>query len=199
MRRHMKHTTNSLMARLKDQNDIIHNVIAFDPKEWKKIKSFWKRKASPAPKRILQMDSIKSLLACDTVVICAGGGGIPVVRGKDGAFSGIEAVIDKDAASALLARELKAEAFLMLTDVDAVWQEWKKPSGRRIRRISSCALRQMEFEAGTMAPKVAAACDFIEAGGDIAGIGGLEDAQAILSGTAGTLVLPGKVETVFWN
>jgi len=70
---------------------------------------------------------------------------------------------------------------------------------RRIRRISSCALRQMEFEAGTMAPKVAAVCDFIEAGGDIAGIGGLEDAQAILSGTAGTLVLPGKVETVYWN
>lgn len=154
---------------------------------------------SPAPQRILQIDTIRLLLTSDTVVICAGGGGIPVRQGANGTLIGVEAVIDKDAASALLARELGAEAFLMLTDVDAVWKDWKQPAGRRIRRISSRTLRRMEFEAGTMAPKVAAACDFVETGGGMAGIGRLEHAAAILAGEAGTSVLPGKVETAYWD
>ena len=154
---------------------------------------------SPAPRRILQIDTIRLLLDSGTLVICAGGGGIPVKRGRHGTHAGVEAVIDKDAASALLARELRAEAFLMLTDVDAVWQDWQWPDARRIRRISTDALRRMEFEAGTMAPKVAAACDFVEAGGAVAGIGRLEDAPAILRGEAGTLVLPQTAETAYWD
>lgn len=154
---------------------------------------------SPAPLRILQIDTIRLLVGSGTVLICAGGGGIPVRRRADGTLAGIEAVIDKDAASALLARELAAEAFLMLTDVDAVWQDWQQPAARRIRRISSNALRGMAFEAGTMAPKVAAACDFVDRGGAVAGIGRLEDAAAILAGTAGTTVLPGAVETAYWD
>ncbi len=154
---------------------------------------------SPAPLRILQIDTIRLLLASDTLVICAGGGGIPVRQGADGALIGVEAVIDKDAASALLASDLDAEAFLMLTDVEAVWQEWQETNGRRIARVSSRALRRMEFESGTMAPKAAAACDFVDAGGGMAGIGRLEDAEAILAGEAGTRVLPGEVETTYWD
>ena len=85
-----------------------------------------------------------------------------MVQKKDGSLIGIEAVIDKDHASALLAKELGADAFLMLTDVDAVYRGWGKPEARGIKRISPQALHKMAFESGSMRPKIEAACDFVE-------------------------------------
>ncbi len=144
--------------------------------------------ASPRPQKILQIDVIKLLVARDVVVICTGGGGIPVVRDKRGHLHGIEAVIDKDLASALLARELGADVSMMLTDVDAVYQDWGTPEACALRSISPAAARQMTFAQGSMAPKMAAACEFAEKSGGAACVGQLKDAAAILAGTAGTRI-----------
>ncbi len=122
------------------------------------------------------------------MVVCAGGGGIPVVSEEDGHMSGIEAVIDKDFASSLLARELEADALLMLTDVDGVYLGWNEPSARRLGRCTPAELGSLSFAPGTMGPKVAAACEFVQETGGFAGIGALADATAILNGQAGTLV-----------
>ena len=153
--------------------------------------------ASPRPKRILELGIIGMLVKQGVVVICAGGGGIPVILRKDGSLVGIEAVIDKDLASALLARELKAEVFLMLTDVDAVYKDWSKPQQRAIRRISPQAIQEYEFAAGSMDPKIKAACEFVEQSGGVVGIGRLQDANAILAGEAGTLI-DREVENICW-
>jgi carbamate kinase len=110
------------------------------------------------------------------------------VRREDGSLIGVEAVIDKDLASALLARELKADALLMLTDVDAVYRDWGTPHARAIHRISPQALRELDFAPGSMGPKIQAACEFVEQTGGMAGIGRLEDALAILDGKAGTAI-----------
>jgi len=144
--------------------------------------------ASPRPRRILELGVISMLVAQGVVVICAGGGGIPVVRRNDGSLIGVEAVIDKDAASALLARELRADALLMLTDVDAVYLDWGSPKAAPLRRVSVAELRRHRFAPGSMAPKVAAACEFASSGDGFAGVGALTDAQAILDGRAGTRV-----------
>lgn len=146
--------------------------------------------ASPEPLRILELPAIRALLAARFVVVCAGGGGIPVTLDAGGAIEGVEAVIDKDLASALLARQLGAERLLLLTDVDAVYDGWDTPDARPIRRATVAEMRARTFAAGSMAPKVEAACRFAEAGG-IASIGALEDAQAILDGAAGTTVTRG--------
>lgn len=143
---------------------------------------------SPLPQHIPDLGIIRLLVDQDVIVICAGGGGIPVIRRDDGSLIGVEAVIDKDRAGGLLAREIGADAFLMLTDVDAVYLDWGTPEQRPIRRVSPEALRQTSFAAGSMGPKVEAACDFVEATGGIAGIGALDQATAILEGRAGTLV-----------
>ncbi len=147
--------------------------------------------ASPWPRQILELAVIEQLVGQGVTVICAGGGGIPVVRDREGKLSGIEAVIDKDHASALLASELSADAFLMLTDVDGVYREWGSESAARIESISAAELRQMTFAPGSMGPKIAAACDFVAQRGGMAGIGRLEDAPAILAGEAGTQVVAG--------
>ena len=144
--------------------------------------------ASPRPKRILELGVIKRLVGQRVLVICAGGGGIPVVRREDGSLVGVEAVIDKDAASSLLARALKADALLMLTDVDALHLYWGTARARPLRQVTSKVLRRLRFAPGSMAPKVRAACDFVEQGGGLAGIGALADARAILQGEAGTLI-----------
>jgi carbamate kinase len=123
-------------------------------------------------------------------VICAGGGGIPVTQRADGAYVGVEAVIDKDHASALLAGELKADAFLMLTDVDAVFTGWGTPQEAALGDMTPNALAAMDFAAGSMGPKVQAACDFVIRSGGMAGIGALDDAADILSHKAGTRVVP---------
>ena len=143
---------------------------------------------SPRPKRIIELGVIELLLDQGVIVICDGGGGIPTVVREDGALVGIEAVIDKDFASSLLARELEADVLLMLTDVDAVYRNWGSPDACAIKRISSQAIKAFSFEPGSMAPKVEAAIEFVEKTGGIAGIGALEDAQAILDGEAGTLI-----------
>lgn len=144
--------------------------------------------ASPKPLNIPDLDVIKLLLEHDVIVICAGGGGIPVVRREDGSLMGVEAVIDKDAASALLAQDLKADALLLLTDVDAVYLDWGKPDQKALTDISSGELKQINFAAGSMGPKVVAACQFVDAGGVMAGIGRLDVALEIIEGKVGTRV-----------
>ena len=143
---------------------------------------------SPRPLGILELSVIELLIRQGVTVICAGGGGIPVVRRLDGSLIGVEAVIDKDMASALLAGDLKADACLMLTDVDAVYRDWGETPTRPIHHITSAELRGLAFAPGSMAPKVVAACDFVECTGGMAGIGALQDAAAILLGQAGTRI-----------
>ncbi|MFG6160289.1 carbamate kinase [Halomonas sp. 1390] len=149
----------------------------------------WRRVvASPLPRRILPIDVIGRLVDAGVVVICAGGGGIPTVRSAGGRLEGVEAVIDKDHASGLLATRLDADALLLLTDVAAVYQGWGGPAPTPLHRVTPEALGALAFEAATMGPKVAAACEFVTARGGVAGIGALEDAGRILEGLAGTLI-----------
>lgn len=143
---------------------------------------------SPEPRAIVEIETIRILVRHGVLVIAAGGGGIPVVAGSAGALHGVEAVVDKDLASALLASQLGAEALLLLTDVPAVERDWGTPGAAPIRVASPAELRNLHFEAGSMAPKVEAACRFVEAGGKMAGIGSLSDAADILAGRAGTVV-----------
>lgn len=143
--------------------------------------------ASPLPKRILEIGVIRLLIKHDVTVICAGGGGIPVIRKNDGRYFGIEAVIDKDHASGLLACEIKADALLLLTDVDGVYLDWDTPQQRRLSTATPSELNTHSFAAGSMGPKIAAAIDFATFGG-MTGIGRLEDALEILEQRAGTVV-----------
>ena len=154
---------------------------------------------SPRPRRILELGVIGLLIENGVIVICTGGGGIPVVSRDDGGLFGVEAVIDKDAASALLARELGARALLMLTDVEAVYRDWGQPDAVAIRRISPGEIGRYSFAAGSMAPKVEAACEFAEGTGGIAGIGRLQDAEAILAGEAGTVIAADVADTRWWD
>lgn len=146
--------------------------------------------ASPEPRWILELDTIKLLLEAEAVVICAGGGGIPVVPNAAGGFSGVEAVIDKDLSSALLARALHADRLLLLTDVDAVYSEWGSSSAIPLLEAKPSWLRKQSFEPGSMGPKVEAACRFVEQTGKGAVIGRLADAMALLEGRAGTRIVP---------
>lgn len=143
---------------------------------------------SPEPLRIIELAAIQLLLQSGVLVICVGGGGIPIVVTSTGAMHGVEAVIDKDLAAALLATSLQVEALLLLTDVDAVYTNWGTSAAQPLHRISPAQLRHYSFAPGSMAPKVEAVCRFVEQTGGIAGIGRLEDAAAILAGQAGTLV-----------
>jgi carbamate kinase len=151
----------------------------------------WRRVVpSPEPLRILELSAIRLLLDSGAIVICAGGGGIPVRALPSGWFHGVEAVIDKDLCSALLARKLGADALLLLTDVEAVYVDWGSPHALPIRSATPGTLRKLRFASGSMGPKVEAACRFVEAGGALAGIGSIKDAAAILEGRCGTLVRP---------
>jgi len=152
----------------------------------------WRRVVpSPEPRRVLELATIRLLVDAGVIVICAGGGGIPVVVTQGGGIRGVEAVIDKDLAAALLARAIKANALLMLTDVDAVYLEWNTPAARALRETTPRELRRHPFAAGTMGPKVEAACRFVEATRGVAGIGRLDDAMQILDGRCGTTVRAG--------
>ena len=149
----------------------------------------WRRVVpSPLPKRIIQIETLRLLVELGVVVVCAGGGGIPVIRDRDGNLVGMEAVIDKDRAAGLLAEEIGADAFLMLTDVEAVYADWGTSQQRAIRHVRPDQIDPANFPAGSMGPKVEAARTFASRPGRIAGIGRLEDAAAILEGAAGTLV-----------
>jgi carbamate kinase len=146
---------------------------------------------SPAPKRIFEIRPIRWLLERGVLVICAGGGGIPTawVPGQERTLGGVEAVIDKDQASALLARDLEADLFVMATDVDGVYTGWGTPEQRRLDRVTPDELRAEDFAAGSMGPKVDAAVRFVEATGKRAAIGALGDIEQIVEGGAGTSVV----------
>jgi carbamate kinase len=148
---------------------------------------------SPLPQRIFGIEPVEWLLDHDCVVTCAGGGGIPVMYTDEPVRAGrklvgVEAVIDKDLASALLAKDIEADALLIVTDVDAVYQGWGTSEQRAIRRATPEALSSTEFAAGSMGPKVRAACSFVSETGGIAAIGSISDTPALLRGEAGTLV-----------
>jgi carbamate kinase len=148
---------------------------------------------SPLPQRIFGLATIEVLLDDGAVVICAGGGGIPVMYTDEAVpagrrLVGIEAVIDKDLASALLAADLKADALAIVTDVDGVYEGWGTADQRRIDRATPAELSSSEFAEGSMGPKVRAACQFVEETGGKAVIGSITDTQAMLRGQAGTTV-----------
>ena len=151
----------------------------------------WRRVVpSPLPRHIFQIDPIRRLLDRDVVVICAGGGGIPTLKAGDPPMlSGIEAVIDKDLASELLAREVEADVFVMATDVDGVYTDWGTPDQRRLDKVTPRELRELELPAGSMGPKVAAAAQFVEATGRTAAIGALDQIEQMVEGAAGTQVV----------
>lgn len=143
---------------------------------------------SPEPKRIIELHAIRRLMTDRLLVICAGGGGIPVVRTTGGYMRGVEAVIDKDLSAALLATALGADGLVLLTDVDAVYTDWATARARPIRTATASELRWANFAAGSMGPKVDAACRFVEATNSWAGIGALEDAEGIVAHSSGTIV-----------
>jgi carbamate kinase len=148
--------------------------------------------ASPEPQRILEIQPISWLLDQGAVVICAGGGGIPTMipaTGLGGRLVGVEAVIDKDLASELLAEDVKADLFLMATDVDGVYLGWGTPEQRRLDQVTPDMLAGYEFAAGSMGPKVEAAARFTAKTGRRAAIGSLNDIAGIVAGTAGTNVV----------
>lgn len=152
---------------------------------------------SPLPQRIIGLAAIKVLLGAGQTVICAGGGGIPVVRNSNGNMQGVEAVIDKDRTAALLALELEAEALLLLTDVAAVFEDYGGPDQRALGATTADALDSLDLAPGSMGPKVAAASDFARRSGKLAGIGRLSDARAILEGRAGTRVMPDTTSSTY--
>jgi carbamate kinase len=150
---------------------------------------------SPQPRKIFGLETIEILLEQNCVVICAGGGGIPVMYTDEPAtpgkrLVGIEAVIDKDLASALLATQLRADALVIATDVDAVYEDWGTPQQRAIRHVTPQELSATEFAEGSMGPKVRAACAFVEQTGGVAAIGSIKDAAKLARGEAGTTVVP---------
>jgi len=153
--------------------------------------NLWRRVvASPEPQQIFELNPIKWLIEKGTVVICAGGGGIPTSYLPDGTRTlvGAEAVIDKDLASELLARELGADLFVMATDADGVYADWGTPSQRLVRKTTPEELEAHEFAAGSMGPKVQAAIRFVRATGKRAAIGSLDEIEGIVAGDAGTCI-----------
>jgi len=159
-------------------------VVRSDGAAWRRVVP------SPEPRRLVELPLIRVLLDSGALVVCAGGGGIPVTSDESGGLHGAEAVVDKDLTAALLARALSADALLLLTDVDAVIDRFGAADAQPIRRATPGELRARSLPAGSMGPKVEAACWFVEATGGLAAIGRLDSAAAVLSGNAGTLVLP---------
>jgi len=152
--------------------------------------SHWRRVVpSPEPRAIVQLDAIRGLVEAGFTVVCTGGGGVPVVRDPDGHEQGIEAVIDKDLASSLLATDLGADVLILATDVDGAYVGWGTPEKRRVLRATPAGLRGLPFPPGSMGPKVEAVCRFVERTGGRAAIGQLESIVGLLEGTAGTQVV----------
>ncbi|HET7351837.1 MAG TPA: carbamate kinase [Marmoricola sp.] len=165
-----------------------------DEKGWdfKQDGDYWRRVVpSPEPKRIFEIRPIRGLLDHGVIVICAGGGGVPVMfdPASDHTLVGVEAVIDKDLASELLAREVSADLLVLATDVDGVYADWGTPQQRRLERVTPAELRAHNFVAGSMGPKVEAVARFVEATGKRAAIGALDHIESIVAGSAGTQVV----------
>jgi carbamate kinase len=144
---------------------------------------------SPEPQAISELRAIRLLVEAGVLVICAGGGGIPVAIGAEGTLHGVEGVVDKDLTAALLARRLDVDLLLMLTDVDAVYLGWGAADEHPLREAEADQLRAMGFAAGSMGPKVEAACRFVEGTDKAAAIGALDEAAAIVAGEAGTRIV----------
>ncbi len=148
----------------------------------------WRRVVpSPEPLEVVQLDAIRTLVGAGFLVVCVGGGGVPVVADGDG-HAGVEAVVDKDLSSALLAVGLGADVLVLATDVDAVYDEWGTARERAIGATTPAELRARPFPAGSMGPKVEAVCRFVEATGGRAAIGALDALDGLVEGTAGTQV-----------
>jgi carbamate kinase len=155
--------------------------------------AYWRRVVpSPEPKRIFELRPIRWLLDQNVVVICAGGGGIPTMYAdsEDRILSGVEAVIDKDVASELLARGVDADLLVMATDVDGAYIGWGTPQQQRIETVRVQALRKQDFAAGSMGPKIEAATRFVENTGGRAAIGSLSEIEKVVDGIAGTQIVP---------
>ncbi|MGE8190767.1 carbamate kinase [Pseudomonas sp. NPDC086278] len=144
--------------------------------------------ASPRPKRIFEIRPIKWLLEKGSIVICAGGGGIPTMYGAHGKLQGVEAVIDKDLCSALLAEQLESDLLVIATDVNAAFIDFGKPTQKAIAQAHPDDMEKLGFAAGSMGPKVQAACEFARKTGKVAVIGSLSDIEAIVQGKAGTRI-----------
>ncbi|MGH8349923.1 MAG: carbamate kinase, partial [Pseudomonas sp.] len=144
--------------------------------------------ASPKPKRIFEIRPIKWLLEKSSIVICAGGGGIPTMYTSPGKLEGVEAVIDKDLCSALLAEQLEADLLVIATDVNAAFIDFGKPTQKAIAQAHPDEMEKLGFAAGSMGPKVQAACEFARHTGKVAVIGSLADIEAIVQGKAGTRI-----------
>jgi len=155
-----------------------------DGQQWRRVVG------SPRPLRVVETRLIRLLLESGAIVICAGGGGVPVIRSEEGRLRGVEAVVDKDLTTAVLAEALDADVLLVLTDVPHVESGFGTAGAKPILRATPAALQREDFPAGSMGPKVAAVCRFVELTGGTAAIGRLEDAAAILRGEAGTIVTP---------
>ncbi|ERS22969.1 carbamate kinase [Propionibacterium sp. KPL2005] len=153
--------------------------------------------ASPQPRNIVEQKAIRQLVDSGVLVVCAGGGGVPCVFDKEGSLHGVEAVIDKDLASAELAVRAGADLLVIATDVDGVYQGWGTPGQAFIKEMRAEDALNAEFAAGSMGPKVRAACNFALATGKRAVIGSLEDIRGLVDGTCGTAIVsdsPGGVE-----
>ncbi len=162
-------------------------TMAPDGDDWRRVVP------SPQPRTVLEAATVRSLVAAGTVVVCAGGGGIPLVRAPGtGLLHGSEAVVDKDRTAALLAEQLDADALLILTDVTHVFANYGHRHEHPLLAATPAQLRALDLPEGSMRPKVEAAAGFVEHTGGIAGIGPLDDALGILLGTTGTLVRPEK-------
>ena len=156
--------------------------VAPDGEHWRRVVP------SPLPQRVFEIRPIRWLLERGVVVICTGGGGIPTMYRDDGTLIGAEVVIDKDRASALLARELEADMLVLATDVDGVYRDWGTPDARRIKRATPEGIRSHDFATGSMGPKVEAACAFVRETGGRASIGSLSDLGQMVAGQAGTVI-----------
>ncbi len=149
----------------------------------------WRRVVpSPLPQRVFEIRPIRWLLEKGVIVICTGGGGIPTMYEDDGRLVGVEVVIDKDRASALLAGELGADMLIMATDVDGVYDGWGTPDQELIRSATRADLEARDFAVGSMGPKVEAACAFVSDGRRRAAIGALADLEGMVAGDAGTII-----------
>jgi carbamate kinase len=158
-------------------------VVKADGTHWRRVVP------SPEPQAIVQIEAVRGLVESGFTVVCTGGGGVPVVRSPEGREQGIEAVIDKDLASSLLATDLGADILILATDVDGAYVGWGTPDKRRVVRATPTGLRGCSFPAGSMGPKVEAVCRFVERTGGRAAIGLLGDIVGLLEGTAGTQVV----------
>lgn len=169
---------------LADKNDW---EVKEDGKGWRRVVP------SPRPREVIETPLIRLLLDQGVIVICAGGGGIPVVLGEDGNLSGVEAVVDKDLSAALLAHRLGADRLLVLTDVAAVMKDFGGEDEEPVRHATPDELRALDLPAGSMGPKVEAVCRFVEEGGPgaAAAIGNLDEVVELVDGSAGTYVTAG--------